>query len=92
MSWTPGYDRIAELVKTGELEKVSADPRVANRLVEDARRHLDSAAAAAAIEDLAGAYQLAYDVSSTRTQTPEGLPSTTWKTRSESPAKLERPR
>jgi hypothetical protein len=61
MSWQPGRDRIAELLNSGELEKVSPDPRVATRLIDDARRHLESAAAASTIGDLAGAYQLAYD-------------------------------
>lgn len=61
MSWQPGYDRLTELVKSGELEQVTPDRRVADRLVEDARRHIDSAAAAREIGDLSGAYQLAYD-------------------------------
>lgn len=61
MSWQPGSDRIAELVSGGELSQVAADPATADRLLADARRHLDSASAARDLGDLAGAYQLAYD-------------------------------
>lgn len=61
MTWRPGRDRIVELIAAGELEQVAADQGMARRLLEDARRHLDSAAAAAGIGDLTGAYQLAYD-------------------------------
>jgi hypothetical protein len=45
----------------GELERVTADVAIARRLLEDAGRHLATAAAAARTADLSGAYQLAYD-------------------------------
>ena len=61
MTWQPGRDRIAELLGSGELQQVTADPAMARLLVDDARRHLESAAAASASGDLAGAYLLAYD-------------------------------
>lgn len=61
MGWEPGRNRIGELLDAGELDLVVADRDVADRLVADARRHLESAGAAAKIGDLAGAYQLAYD-------------------------------
>jgi hypothetical protein len=61
MAWEPGRRRIDELLASGELDEVMADRHVADRLVGDARRHLESAASAAKLGDLAGAYQLAYD-------------------------------
>lgn len=61
MTWQPGRDRIDELVAAGELDQVVADAALARRLLQDARRHLDTAATAKTTGDLAGAYQLAYD-------------------------------
>jgi uncharacterized protein (UPF0332 family) len=61
MTWGPGQDRIAELLDKGELERITADDAVARRLLGDAGRHLATAAVALETEDLAGAYQLAYD-------------------------------
>lgn len=61
MTWQPGRDKIAGLLVAGELEQVVADGDVARRLLDDAGRHLTTAAAAAAGGDLSGAYQLAYD-------------------------------
>ncbi len=61
MAWQPGSERVSELLDTGELDLVVADRGVADRLLADASRHLKSAAAAAQIGDLSGAYQLAYD-------------------------------
>jgi uncharacterized protein (UPF0332 family) len=61
MTWQPGRDRIAELLEKGELQQVTADTAMAQLLLDDARRHLDSAAAASASGDLSGAYLLAYD-------------------------------
>src|SRR5262249_52323281 len=39
----------------------TADPDLSRRLLDDADRHLATAAAARSSEDLSGAYQLAYD-------------------------------
>lgn len=61
MTWQPGHDRIQELVAAGELEQVAPADSVASLLLDDAGRHLATAAAAAETGDLAGAYQLAYD-------------------------------
>ena len=61
MTWEPGRDRIAELVKAAELQRVTADRDIAQRLLDDAGRHLATAAAALSSGDLSGAYQLAYD-------------------------------
>ncbi len=61
MTWEPGRDRIAELMDAAELERVAADPGIAQRLLDDAGRHLTTAAAAVSSGDLSGAYQLAYD-------------------------------
>lgn len=61
MTWQPGRDRIGELLDAGELERVTADQRIAQLLLDDASRHLATAAAALSSEDLSGAYQLAYD-------------------------------
>jgi hypothetical protein len=61
MTWEPGRDKIAELLKAAELERVTADRDIARRLLDDAGRHLATAAAALSSGDLSGAYQLAYD-------------------------------
>jgi hypothetical protein len=61
MTWQPGRDRIAELLQAAELERVTADRDIAERLLGDASRHLATAAAAVSSGDLSGAYQLAYD-------------------------------
>jgi uncharacterized protein (UPF0332 family) len=61
VTWQPGRDKVAGLLEGGELEQVAADVELAQRLLEDTRRHLTSAAAAASGQDLSGAYQLAYD-------------------------------
>lgn len=61
MTWEPGRDRIAELLDAAELEQLTPSEEVARRLLEDAGRHLATAAAALETGDLAGAYQLAYD-------------------------------
>ncbi len=61
MSWQPGRERIEQLLDVGDLEQVTPADEVAYRLLEDAGRHLTTAASAAKTEDLAGAYQLAYD-------------------------------
>jgi uncharacterized protein (UPF0332 family) len=61
MTWEPGSARIRELLDAGELGQVAPDGELAQRMVADARRHLATAATAQSSEDLAGAYQLAYD-------------------------------
>ena len=61
MTWQPGRDKIAELLAAAELQQVTADHSIAQLLVDDAGRHLDTAAAALSSSDLSGAYQLAYD-------------------------------
>lgn len=61
MTWQPGRDRIADLLQAAELERVTADRGIAQRLLDDASRHLATAAAASSSGDLSGAYQLAYD-------------------------------
>ena len=61
MTWQPGHDRIEELLAAGELEQVTPADSVASLLLQDAGRHLATAAAAVETGDLAGAYQLAYD-------------------------------
>ncbi len=61
MTWEPGRERIAELLAATELEQLTPSEETARRLLEDAGRHLATAAAALETGDLAGAYQLAYD-------------------------------
>jgi hypothetical protein len=61
MTWQPGRDKIADLVSDGELERVEPSDDTCGRLLQDAARHLDTAAVALSGGDLAGAYQLAYD-------------------------------
>jgi len=61
VTWQPGRDRIAALLGAGELEQVTVDQRIAQLLLDDAGRHLATAATALSSGDLAGAYQLAYD-------------------------------
>jgi hypothetical protein len=61
MTWQPGRERIADLLQAAELERVTADRVIAERLLGDASRHLATAAAASSSGDLSGAYQLAYD-------------------------------
>jgi hypothetical protein len=61
MSWETGSARVRELVDAGEMGQVSPDEGLARRMLEDARRHLTTAAGAQSTGDLPGAYQLAYD-------------------------------
>jgi hypothetical protein len=61
VSWETGSDRVRELVSAGELGEVPPDGGLARRMLEDAGRHLVTAATAASSGDLPGAYQLAYD-------------------------------
>lgn len=61
MTWQPGRDRIIALLEADELQRVTADVDIAQLLLDDAGRHLATAAAASLSGDLSGAYQLAYD-------------------------------
>jgi hypothetical protein len=61
MTWEPGRERVQALVDAGELDRVTPDLAIARRMLEDAARHLATAAAAKQAGDLSGAYQLAYD-------------------------------
>jgi uncharacterized protein (UPF0332 family) len=61
MTWQTGQEAINKLITAGELEQVTADDAIAQRLLDDASRHLSTAATAVITEDLSGAYQLAYD-------------------------------
>lgn len=61
MTWSPGRDRIADLLASGELELVAPDVELSLRLLADSTRHLETARSAIGLEDLTGAYQLAYD-------------------------------
>jgi hypothetical protein len=61
VTWQPGRDKIAELLEAAELQPVTADLRVAQLLLDDAGRHLVTAAIALSSRDLSGAYQLNYD-------------------------------
>lgn len=60
MTWTKGTDQIDDLVASGRLQRVPASIRVANKILDDARRHLLSAEQIAEL-DPPGAYALAYD-------------------------------
>ncbi|MGH3197583.1 MAG: hypothetical protein ACRDOH_00820 [Streptosporangiaceae bacterium] len=56
MTWEPGRDRVQQLIDDGELDQVTLDMSIAQRLLEDAGRHLSSArSAASAGGDLSGA-------------------------------------
>jgi hypothetical protein len=61
VTWQPGQDKISGLLDAGELEQVTVDRRIAQLLLDDAGRHLATAATALSSGDLSGAYQLAYD-------------------------------
>jgi HEPN domain-containing protein len=61
MSWETGSDRVQELIDAGEIGQIPPDGELARRMLADAGRHLDTAAAAESTGDLPGAYQLAYD-------------------------------
>lgn len=61
MTWSPGRDRISDLLASGELESVAPDTESAVRLLTDSKRHLETARSAVGLGDLTGAYQLAYD-------------------------------
>jgi uncharacterized protein (UPF0332 family) len=54
-------ERLDELRALGRLQDIPADPQAISRLLEDADRHLRTAALGLEEGDLAGSYQLAYD-------------------------------
>jgi hypothetical protein len=60
MTWARGQARIKQLLADGELEIVTASETHAQRLLDEAHRHLRSAEQIAE-GDTTGAYQLAYD-------------------------------
>lgn len=61
MTWQPGRDKITDLLKAADLQRIAADRRIAYLLLEDAGHHLTTASGAVSSGDLSGAYQLAYD-------------------------------
>jgi hypothetical protein len=61
MTWQPGRDKIADLLDADEIQRITADERIAQLLLEDASHHLTTATTAVTSGDLSGAYQLAYD-------------------------------
>ncbi|MBP6526063.1 MAG: hypothetical protein KA249_11710 [Dermatophilaceae bacterium] len=60
MTWAKGQDIIDELVGLRRLQRVTASRESAERLLDDARRHLVSAHVLAT-DDPQGAYTLVYD-------------------------------
>ena len=55
-----GEQRVTKLIEDGEIEQVRPDQELADLLMDDAHRHLDTSRLVADA-DPAGAYQLAYD-------------------------------
>ena len=79
MTWSRGRDTVERLLRDGELEQVLASPELAERLMDDADRHLASASAIAA-SDPNGAYQRADDAARKACAAllaPQGLRATT---------------
>lgn len=60
MKWQQGRDTVAAMLRDGTLERVSPSRKQADALLDQARRHLKTAALAAD-GDPVGAYQLVYD-------------------------------
>ena len=60
MRWQQGRARIEQLLATGELQRIHSSRPQADRLIEQARAHLASAAAICD-DDPSGGYALAYD-------------------------------
>ena len=88
MTWQPGRDTITGLLAAGDLDRVTPDGEVARRLLEDAGRHLSTAAAAGGAGDLSGAFQLAYDAfrkSAASLLAVQGLPAAAGTSRSRTP-------
>ncbi len=61
MTWGAGRDSVQNLLHSGDLERVSPNEHLAERLLAGATRHLATSRAGLSTGDLAGAYQLAYD-------------------------------
>lgn len=79
MTWQRGKTVVEGLLENGELQVVVPSPELADRLMDDATRHLASARAIAA-SDPNGAYQLAYDAARKACSAllaPQGLRATT---------------
>lgn len=60
MRWEQGRQIVDDMVKRGELQRVSPNREHADELLKQARRHV-STSKVAAYSDPEGAYQLAYD-------------------------------
>lgn len=60
MKWEQGRETVMALLREGTLEQVAPSRKQADALLEQARRHLNTAALAAD-DDPVGAYQLVYD-------------------------------
>lgn len=58
--WTQGRAVIDDLLKRGQLERVSASRELADLMIAQAQTHLESSRLLASV-DTAGAFQLAYD-------------------------------
>jgi hypothetical protein len=61
MTWQPGRQKIAHLIEAAELQQVTADQIIAQRLLKDAQQHPGTADTGLSRGDFSGAYQLAYD-------------------------------
>ena len=62
MQWRQGHETIDDMLRAGQLERVSASRDHADKLLAQARAHLALAATAEAADlDPVGAYQLVYD-------------------------------
>lgn len=60
MKWEQGRETVTAMLRDGTLERVSPSRKQADGLLDQARRHLKTAALAAD-DDPVGAYQLVYD-------------------------------
>jgi hypothetical protein len=60
MKWEEGRTTVERLLAARELERVSADPNAAKKLIDSAHRHLDSARKIR-VSDPEGAYAALYD-------------------------------
>jgi uncharacterized protein (UPF0332 family) len=80
MTWLPGRAELEGFLAKNELETVTPDLVVADRLIATASLHLESAALLKDAGDLTGAYQVAYDAmrkSSAALLAAQGLRATT---------------
>jgi hypothetical protein len=60
MKWEEGRTAVEQLLAARELERVSADPNAAKKLIDSAHRHLDSARKIR-VSDPEGAFAALYD-------------------------------